>query len=123
MESTQRPADASLRDHDYFRKRHNEKGADMDEDSAMRRMVTDGEELLRKTANVSVEGFAATRDKFQSGLEEMKARLGEARSVLRDKTIAVTEATEDYVDANPWRSLAVAASVGALIGYLVGRRR
>jgi ElaB/YqjD/DUF883 family membrane-anchored ribosome-binding protein len=95
----------------------------MNQDSAIRKMVTDGEELLRKTADFSAEGFATTRDKFQNGLEEMKARLSEAHSLLKDKTISVTEATEDYVDANPWKSLAVAASVGALVGYMIGRRR
>jgi ElaB/YqjD/DUF883 family membrane-anchored ribosome-binding protein len=96
---------------------------DLNDDATMIKFVTDGEELLRKTANFSTEGFAATRDKFQSGLEELKARLSEARSVLKEKTTSVTEATEDYVDANPWKSLAVAASIGALIGYLIGRRR
>jgi ElaB/YqjD/DUF883 family membrane-anchored ribosome-binding protein len=96
---------------------------DMNEASAVGKIVTEGEELLRKTANISAEGLAAARDKFQTGLEEMKAQLSEARSVLKDKATAVTEATEDYVDANPWKSLAVAASVGALVGYVIGRRR
>ena len=123
MESNQRPADEALRDHNYARKQRNARPMDMNEDSTIRKIVTDGEELLRKTANFSAEGFAATRDKFQSGLEEMKARLNEARSVLKDKATTVTEATEDYVDANPWKSLAVAASIGTLIGYVIGRRK
>jgi ElaB/YqjD/DUF883 family membrane-anchored ribosome-binding protein len=123
MESTHRSADDSLRDHNYAPKQGNAKPMDTNEDSTVRKIVTEGEELLRKTANFSAEGFAATRDKFQSGLDEIKARLSEARSVLKDNAISVTEATEDYVDANPWKSLAVAASIGALIGFMIGRRR
>jgi ElaB/YqjD/DUF883 family membrane-anchored ribosome-binding protein len=123
MESTQHSVEESLGDPGYAPTQRNVNPMYIDEDSTLRKIVTEGEELLRKTANFSAEGFAATRDKFQSGLEEIKTRLGEARSVLKDKATFVTEATEDYVDANPWKSLAAAVSVGALIGYMIGRRR
>jgi len=123
MESTPRSSAEPVAGPRHAEQQHYVNSMDISEDSTIGKMVTEGEELLRKTANSSTEGIAATRDKLQSGLKEMKARLGEASSVLKDKATFVTEATEDYVDDNHWKALAVAVSVGALIGYVIGRHK
>jgi len=35
---------------------------------------------------------------------------------------AATKATDAYVHENPWRAMGFAASVGIVIGLLIGRR-
>jgi ElaB/YqjD/DUF883 family membrane-anchored ribosome-binding protein len=35
---------------------------------------------------------------------------------------AAMRATDEYVHDNPWQALGVAAGVGFLLGYLIGRR-
>lgn len=41
---------------------------------------------------------------------------------LRERGQAAITATEDYVQANPWQSVGIAAGVGFLIGLLATRR-
>jgi len=38
------------------------------------------------------------------------------------KTKAATKATDVYVHENPWRSVGMAASIGVVVGLLIGRR-
>jgi ElaB/YqjD/DUF883 family membrane-anchored ribosome-binding protein len=38
------------------------------------------------------------------------------------RTKAAAKATDDYVHENPWRSVGLAASVGVVVGLLIGRR-
>jgi ElaB/YqjD/DUF883 family membrane-anchored ribosome-binding protein len=39
-----------------------------------------------------------------------------------EKAKARVAATDEYVHANPWQMIGVAAAVGALIGMLISRR-
>jgi len=49
-------------------------------------------------------------------------KLAEAQEVVVDKAKAAARATDDYVHANPWRSVGIAAGAGLVIGMLISRR-
>ena len=90
--------------------------------AALRKVLADGEELLRATANYSAEGWAVARDKFQSNLQDAKAKLSEAQSSMKDKASSAANATQEYTQENPWTALAIVGSVGMVIGLLMRGR-
>jgi ElaB/YqjD/DUF883 family membrane-anchored ribosome-binding protein len=88
----------------------------------LKAVVVDVEELLKATANQTGERVAAARARAGESLKAAKARLAEAQSSIIENTKAGAKATDDYVRANPWKSVGIAAVVGALIGALISRR-
>lgn len=84
--------------------------------------MDDAEALLMATANVGGEKLAEVRAKTEQSLSIAKVRLAQARDELLVKAKAMTQATDVYVHNNPWRSIGFAASLGVVVGLLVGRR-
>jgi ElaB/YqjD/DUF883 family membrane-anchored ribosome-binding protein len=41
---------------------------------------------------------------------------------VRDKAVAGAKATDQAVRENPYQAIGIAVGVGALLGYLIGRR-
>lgn len=85
-------------------------------------VVADAEALLKATANQGGEKLAEVRAKAEESLRVVKARMLDAQDVLVEKTRAAAKATDVYVHENPWNAVGVAAGVGVLIGFLMGRR-
>ncbi len=85
-------------------------------------VVADAEELLRATASDTGEKVAAVRARVQESLREAKDRLAEVEARVRAKTKLAARAADDYVQENPWKAVGAAASVGLVIGLLIGRR-
>ena len=54
---------------------------------------------------------------------EMTDRLQDWQKRVTDTARNVSKATDDYVRENTWTSIACAALVGCVIGYLLGSRR
>ena len=85
-------------------------------------VVADAEALLKATANQGGEKLAEVRAKAEESLGVVKARMADAQEALLVKTRAAAKATDVYVHENPWNAVGLAAAVGLLIGFLVGRR-
>lgn len=85
-------------------------------------VIGDSEDLLKAAANVSGEGFAVAREKFEGKIRSAKTRLAEAAQPAIDKARETAAATDDYVRDHPWKTIGVAAAVGVLIGILTARR-
>ena len=85
-------------------------------------VIADGEELLKAAANVSGEGFAATRAKFEEKFRSAKASLADASRAAVGTARKTAAATDNYVHASPWTAIAVAAAAGLVIGFLATRR-
>jgi ElaB/YqjD/DUF883 family membrane-anchored ribosome-binding protein len=88
-----------------------------------RAVVTDAEELLRATAGQAGDKVAAARERIQENLVVAKARLNAAEFEMIEKTKIAAKATDEYVHDNPWTAIGVGASVGVIIGMLIGRGR
>jgi len=88
----------------------------------IRSVIADGEDLLKAAAEVSGEGFAVARQKFEKKLGSAKARLADASQAAVEKTRETATAANRYVHDNPWPAIGVAAAAGMLIGILVSRR-
>ena len=85
-------------------------------------VVADAEALLKETANQGGEKLAQVRAKAEESLRVVKARMAEAQEALIVKTKEAAKATDVYVHENPWQAIGVAAGLGLLIGWLMGRR-
>ena len=88
-----------------------------------RLVVADAEELLRATAGQAGEKVAAARERIQENLVAVKEHLNEAELAMIEKTKYAAKATDEYVHDNPWTAIGVAASVGVIVGMLIGRGR
>jgi ElaB/YqjD/DUF883 family membrane-anchored ribosome-binding protein len=85
-------------------------------------VVADAEALLKATANQGGDKLAEVRAKAEESLRVVKARMVDAQEALLAKTRAAAKATDVYVHENPWNAIGVAAGIGFVLGYLIGRR-
>jgi len=85
-------------------------------------VVADAEALLKATANSGGEKLAEVRAKAEESLSIAKARLMDVQDEVLARTKEAAKATDEYVHENPWQSIGIAASVGVVIGLLIGRR-
>ena len=84
-------------------------------------LVADAEDLAKVTANQTGEKIAALRGKIQQTAADLKPRLTEAETALRERSSAAVTSADNYVRAQPWAAVGVAAGIGLIIGLLVGR--
>jgi ElaB/YqjD/DUF883 family membrane-anchored ribosome-binding protein len=85
-------------------------------------VVSDAEELLKLTANQAGERLNVARGKVEESLQTAKAQLTEVEDMMRKRTREAVQATDDYIKANPWRSVGIAAGVGMIVGMVIARR-
>ena len=85
-------------------------------------VIDDAEELLQATANQAGEKVTAARARIQESIKTAKQKINTAEELATQRAKAAAVATDDYVHANPWPVIGVAAAVGALVGMLITRR-
>ena len=85
-------------------------------------LVTDTERLLYDTKVLAGDQADELRAKIHDTLLQARETLKQTEDSLRERGQAAVTATEDYVQANPWQSVGIAAGVGFLIGLLATRR-
>jgi ElaB/YqjD/DUF883 family membrane-anchored ribosome-binding protein len=85
-------------------------------------VITDAEALLKATVNTGGEKVAEIRAKAEESLGIAKARMADAQAAVLARTKETAKAADAYVHENPWRSVGLAASIGVVIGLLIGRR-
>lgn len=88
----------------------------------LRVMVADAEELLNATANQTGEIAATARARIQTSLNAVKSRLLAAESSVILHTREGAKAADQYVHANPWQSIGIAACAGVIVGMLIRRQ-
>lgn len=81
--------------------------------------LENAEALLHSTAGDIGEAREKARDKLREASECMGAIEHELLSEARAKA----RAANDYVQDNPWKSIAIAGGVAFVVGLLLGRRR
>jgi ElaB/YqjD/DUF883 family membrane-anchored ribosome-binding protein len=84
-------------------------------------LVADAQDLAKVTANQAGEKIAALRGKIEQTAADLKPRLNEAETALRERSNAAAMSADSYVRAQPWAAVGIAAGVGLIIGLLIGR--
>jgi len=88
----------------------------------LRVVVADAEELLKLTAGDFNESTAGLRERLQQRLTDDKHSLLTLQASDSEKAKAAGHVADDYVHEHPWKSVAVGAGVGLVVGLLIGRR-
>ena len=81
-------------------------------------LAEDARALLSATADVAGEKVGEARKRLAAALESGKEIAGN----VRDKVVQGAKAADQTVRANPYQAIAIGVGVGALLGYLIGRR-
>jgi ElaB/YqjD/DUF883 family membrane-anchored ribosome-binding protein len=89
---------------------------------------TDVQALLQQAQDLFAEAAAATgkkadelRAKGQEVLEQALSTAQDAQAAVLQTGRQIAATTDDYVQSNPWRAIAISAGVGLLVGLAVGR--
>jgi ElaB/YqjD/DUF883 family membrane-anchored ribosome-binding protein len=85
-------------------------------------VVEDAEALLHATAAQTGERVDGIRARAQESLKRAKSRLLEAEGEALEQVREAAASTDEFVHANPWQAVGVAAGVGLLLGLLLSRR-
>lgn len=88
----------------------------------LRSVIEDATMLLHATSDQTDEGVATARSRINQRLQDVIERLVTAEEVVVERTKQAVKTTDQYVHDNPWKSIGIAACVGAIIGMLIARR-
>src|SRR5665213_3046589 len=81
-------------------------------------LADDARAFMSATADVAGEKVGEARKRLAAALE----RAREIAGTVRDKAVAGAKATDEAVHEHPYQAIAIGVGVGALVGYLLGRR-
>ena len=81
-------------------------------------LAEDARALMAATADVAGEKVGEARKRLAAALESGKEIYGR----VKDKAVEGAKAADETVRANPYQAIAIGVGVGALVGYLLGRK-
>ena len=82
-------------------------------------LAEDARALMAATADVAGEKVSEARKRLAAALERGKEICGR----VREKAVECSKATDQAVHEHPYQAIGIALGVGAIIGYLLARRR
>ncbi len=85
-------------------------------------LVKDAQALFSAAAALTGEKADEVRTRGMRTLDAalVKAQEAQANAIVAGKQIAAS--ADVYVKENPWRTIAAAAGVGLLVGFILGRK-
>ena len=81
-------------------------------------LAEDARELLAATSDVAGEKVGEARKRLSAALDHARQIAGN----VRDQAVAGAKAADKTVRENPYQAIVIGVGVGALVGYLLGRR-
>ena len=88
----------------------------------VRKAVSGAEDMLTQAATATGDKAAELRSQALQQLKALREHMNDAQEAALRQSKAAARATDEYVHENPWRSILAAASVGVVVGLLIGRR-
>lgn len=85
-------------------------------------VLAQADALLARAQTEGPEGAKQIQAQVEEKLAQAKAQLQSLEGEAAEKARAMKQATEAYVQTNPWQSIGIAAAVGFVLGVLVSRR-
>ena len=64
----------------------------------------------------------ALKAQASEAVRKVSESINDQANVLRDTTASVRYNTQEFIENNPWQSVAIAAGIGFLVGVIVARR-
>ena len=85
-------------------------------------VMTEAEELLKATAGQAGDQIQSVRARVQETIAAAKAGGVDLEQAAIDGAKAAAKATDSYVHENPWPAIGVAAALGLVAGWILGRK-
>jgi len=85
-------------------------------------LVKDAQSLLSAAASLTGNKADELRERGMELLDQALGKAGKYQDQAMVKSRELARATDVYVKDNPWRTVAVAAGVGLLLGVVLGRK-
>lgn len=89
----------------------------------MKTLVKNAQALFREAAENTGDKADELRSKGLNMLEAAVEAAQNAQAVAVEKGKEVAKRTDDYVQENPWRAVAISAGIGLLVGLVIGRNK
>ncbi|WP_426111953.1 DUF883 family protein [Massilia sp. PWRC2] len=89
--------------------------------SDLKSVIADAEGWLRNSS-LTGEDLRAAKEKFERTLSSAKDNVLYYQGAVVEKTREAAKATDQYVHENPWRSVAIGATIGLLLGVAISRK-
>jgi ElaB/YqjD/DUF883 family membrane-anchored ribosome-binding protein len=84
-------------------------------------MKGNADKIARDVTGMVNEASGVLKDYGTKKLESAKASLSQAQTYMTDNYRQAADVTDQYVHANPWRAVGIAAAAGVLLGLLLRR--
>ena len=85
-------------------------------------LLRDAQELFREATAASGEKADELHQKGIKLLETASVKAQEFQAAAVETGKEVAESVDGFVQENPWKSVAIAAGVGLLVGVLIARK-
>lgn len=85
-------------------------------------VIRDAEGLLKATATQTGEKIQEVRSQAEESVRAARERLAGVEAEARQRAEALANDADQYVRANPWQAVGIAAGVSLIIGLLISRR-
>jgi len=97
-------------------------GAANNANTDVKALVKDAQSLLSAAASLTGNKADELRERGMELLDQAMGKAGKYQDQAVVKSKELARATDVYVKDNPWRTVAVAAGVGLLLGVILGRK-
>jgi ElaB/YqjD/DUF883 family membrane-anchored ribosome-binding protein len=75
------------------------------------------------TSTEPVQPADVLKAQASEAVRKVSETLNDQANVLRDTAAGVRYNTQDFIENNPWQSVAIAAGIGFLVGVILARRK
>jgi ElaB/YqjD/DUF883 family membrane-anchored ribosome-binding protein len=86
----------------------------------LRNSASDVEDLLDDATERGRSSLRNVQERAARALDDARERLASTQSQVRRTARHAAEATDDYINEQPWRALGLGAAAGVLLGLAVG---
>jgi ElaB/YqjD/DUF883 family membrane-anchored ribosome-binding protein len=85
-------------------------------------LLREAQDLFREATAITGEKAEELRSKGIGLIDTALAAAQDAQGAVIDSGKAAVEATDDFVQENPWTAVAIGAGVGLVVGLLIARK-
>ena len=85
-------------------------------------VVSEAQELLKTVKDEGATQIENARSKLHAQYDVAREKFGEIQTQVSEGAKYAVTTTDEYVHANPWQAVGIAAAAGALLGFLCARR-
>jgi ElaB/YqjD/DUF883 family membrane-anchored ribosome-binding protein len=87
----------------------------------MKTVIGEAETWLKTSGEQTGAEIGAVKQKFEQTLQSAKSDLSRLEASVLAKSKEAAQATDAYVQENPWKSVTIGATVGLLLGLAISR--